>query len=66
MGKPNPCCDVESNLSPDGEPVKIKGMTRDGHPLTGTASVRKCRVCGARHHEVSADPGHFGLKGQTA
>lgn len=63
--KPHPCCNVDTNLLVEEAPRKINGQVR-GIPLTGTLVVRKCAVCGARHHEVSADPGHFGLKGSGA
>lgn len=62
--KPNPCCNVEANLYVVGT-KKVNGMM-GGKPATGTATHKRCRECGCNHHELAADPIHFGVRGNSA
>lgn len=50
--KPNECCNREANLGP------VEHQGKD-------ISFRKCKVCGCRHIEFTADPGKLGVKGAT-
>lgn len=43
------CCSTEGNLEVSEE--------------THQTVIRKCKVCGARHIEVTLDPGSFGITG---
>ena len=58
MEAPHECCRTPGNvpLVPDHP---------DARPERGCV-VRVCRVCGARHFEVNAEPGRLGLRGVPA
>ena len=60
--KPHPCCNVAENLFIESPARPIEGKLANGTPIKGTAITRKCKVCGARHHEAKPEPGHFGIK----
>lgn len=46
-----PCCAVEENLS---EPERVDGRE--------DLVVKRCRVCGRRHFELTVDPATIGIK----
>lgn len=56
IGEPKVCCQDPSNLE----------LNADHPDAKPDLSVRVCRVCGARHFELSLDTGHIGLKGAEA
>ena len=55
VSKPHPCCNEDANLNIE-ERLQIKGMTHDGREVKGERIMRRCKVCSARHFEISADP----------
>jgi hypothetical protein len=68
-----PCCGDEANLEfVHSVDVVLNGVVQqvDGSSVTarlpGTETLRRCRVCGCRHFELTADPGHYALRGQPA
>jgi hypothetical protein len=44
------CCRDDANLGP------VEAVSND-------VTFRRCAVCGCRHFEALADPGHFGVRG---
>lgn len=38
------------------------GDNHDVEQLGGGFSVRTCRICGAKHHELVVDPGKYAVK----
>jgi len=52
MGEINDCCKQPENLIP--QPTVKPDLT-----------VRKCRICGRRHFELSVEKGQLGLRGAT-
>jgi hypothetical protein len=51
--QPKRCCRKHENMGP------FQRVREDKPDLR----VCQCRVCGARHFELTADPRHFGLVG---
>ena len=60
--KPNACCDIDGNLEVVESVGKVSGVVR-GMAVTGDKIIKKCKVCGARHHELSLDPIEISHKG---
>lgn len=54
--KARACCRTPGN-------VPVVPDHPDARPDRGF-TVRVCRVCGARHFELQAEPGHVGLMGR--
>ena len=59
--KPHPCCNVEGNLSVV-EKRRISGKHASGADAAGDLTVRQCKVCGSKHHNVAVDPVEVRLK----
>jgi hypothetical protein len=57
-----PCCADRANLEVQGAPRQVGGMHM-GQPSIATATLRVCKVCGRKHHELNVDPVHIGVKG---
>lgn len=60
-GKIEPCCAEPKNLVV----TSVRRVTGQalGRESGGQATIRVCKVCGRKHHELSVDPVHFGIKG---
>ncbi len=58
----NACCADRANLEVKDGPRKVLG-THMGIPSKATATLRVCKVCGRKHHELNVDPVRIGVKG---